>query len=276
MRPSEIFAGLTPYITPNFINEPYSPRLMSALSRRPTEEFDALRARFGNRKTRRSMRGKHAANWMGIPTLDELSQYNVNRPDQIEAIKQSLYSRLTYTAAGVAQLKFFQTQVGAAASPTLGTTNMRAAGSLPAPLSFLVQTIELFMFPTAVLTATGAAAVVAAFSNDIWLMSKGVGWLEFYIGSKAYLDEAPLMKFPPRAGLGGFTSMAGQGTDDAFTILNYASPSGPVYDLVPPILLVPTQNFEITLNWPTATTVVLSADMDIVCNLGGILYRNSQ
>ncbi len=149
---------------------------------------------------------------------------------------------------------------------------MEAAGSLPAPKSFLVQTIELYAFPGSGVSADSTTIAAAKNLQDMYAFAKG-GWLEFYIGSKAYLDEAPLLKFPPRSGLTGM-AFAGDTTANTGTRIDYASMGGPVYEMNPPILLVPTQNFKVTLNWSAAIT--LNANLPILCNLGGILYRNSQ
>lgn len=210
----------------------------------------------------------------GIPSLEELRQYNVNRPDQIEAIKQSLYDSQTYAALGQTQLIFFQQPKGGAAGKTLQDTNMTGAGALPAPQSFLVETIEIFLFPNLDISTVDAGALsVSEFANDVYDVAR-FGYLEFFIGSKPYLDEAPLLKFPPRAGLStGFASSAVAPAAGSLKD-NYASFGGPIYALMPPILLVPTQNFEVTLNWPTA--IPLSTTAKIFINLGGILYRNSQ
>lgn len=211
-----------------------------------------------------------------IPSLAELQRYNVNRPDQIEAIRSSLYDTLAYAQAGQTQLQFFQTPKGQNGK-TIADTNMTTAGSLPSPQSFLVETVELFFFPGGNPSNESAANVpaVSTFTNDVYKFYKQGGSLEFFIGSKAYLNEAPLLKFPPRCGLGGFTSSSdAASTGTTSTSTGYASAGGPIYELDPPILLVPTQNFVISLNWPTA--VALSAAGTVMCQLGGVLYRNSQ
>lgn len=210
----------------------------------------------------------------GIPSLEELRQYNVNRPDQIEAIKQSLYDSQTYAAAGQTQLIFFQQPKGGASGKTLQDTNMTGAGALPAPQSFLVETIELFVFPNQDVTVLNAgASFQPEFANDVYDIAR-FGWLEFFIGSKPYLDEAPLLKFPPRSGLTIAADSSAVAPAAGQLATNYASFGGPIYALMPPILLVPTQNFEITLNWPAA--VPISTTAKVFVNLGGILYRNSQ
>jgi len=208
----------------------------------------------------------------GIPSLEELNQYNVNRAGQVEAIKASLYDFQTYAQAGQTQLQFFQTPKGQGGK-TFADTNMTLAGSLPAPMSFLVECIEIYFFPANAISATGA--VVAENWNDMYDVGKS-GWLELFIGSKPYLDEAPLMKFPPRTGLTGQSSLSDTTSAAAsrVTVVDYASFGGPVYEMIPPILLVPSQNFNVTLNWPAAVAISLAGRIGI--NMGGILYRNSQ
>lgn len=213
---------------------------------------------------------------MAIPSLQELQQYNVNRPDQVEAIRSSLFDTLAYAQAGQTQLQFFQTPKGQSGK-TLADTNMTLAGSLASPQSFLIETIELYFYPSQTPGNLSAAntPIVPTYLNDVWKFYKPGAWLELFIGSKAYLDEAPLQKFPPRCGLSGWGSSSdAASTATTSTMQNYASAGGPIYELDPPILLVPTQNFNVTLNWPTA--VALSAAGTVVCQMGGILYRNSQ
>lgn len=209
-----------------------------------------------------------------VPSLEELKRYNVNRPDQVEALRSSLYDSLIYDSAGQTQLKFFQSPQGQNGK-SLADTNMTLAGTLAAPQSFLVETIELYFLPSVVPGTFGAAAA-ADFVNDVYDFAKVGGWLDFFIGSKSYLQEAPLMKFPPRAGLSVSGALADTTTAAASrqSMIQYASVGGPVYELDPPILLVPMQNFNISLNWPEV--VPLSADATVLVQLGGILYRNSQ
>jgi len=206
-----------------------------------------------------------------IPNLGELQQYNVNRPDQVEVIRSSLYDRATYVDAVTTQLQFFQVPAGQS-SKTLADTNMEAAGTLPSPKSFLIETIELYFFPGNIIGGAGLAATAALNLDDLYDLTS-VGWLELFIGSKNYLQEGPLMKFPPSKGLGGLQSAADT-TANTGVKVDYASLVGAVFEVEPQILLVPTQNFMVTLNW--AAAVNINANCPIVCSLGGLLYRNSQ
>lgn len=216
-----------------------------------------------------------------VPSIEEIEKFNVNRPGQFEAVRQTLYDFQTYAQAGQTQLTFFQLPVGQGGK-TLADTNMETAGQLPNPKMFLVQSIEILFFPGGTanaLPSTGALADAASqFLNDVYNVGKS-GWLEFFIGSKPYLREAPLNRFPPKTKIDGFSALATSLTAGAATQSrdNYAVWSGRPYQMNPPILLKPTQNFNITLNWPAA--VALGAQ-DTTARIGvvldGILYRNSQ
>lgn len=223
--------------------------------------------------------------------MDNLSNYGVNVPNSVERVRASLYDSLTYLGAGQAQLLFFQVAkgsgfaVGSATAPkTLADTNMQASGLLPSPFNFLVQTIELFFFPGLSGTVTyvpgnpaTTAATVGNFVNDVHNFSQG-GWLDFFIGSKSYLDEAPLAKFPPRQALTVAFGAADHTTlaASSLTTLNYAALGGVPYVLAPPILLTPTQNFNVSLNWVTAVALPSTFPAKVTCSLNGILYRLSQ
>lgn len=218
----------------------------------------------------------HCISPMDVPSLGALQQYNVNRPNAIEVIRSSLYDTLAYAQAGQTQLKFFQTPQGQGGK-TLADTNMQAAGALASPQSFLVQTIELFFYPNAsIVPAVTGGTTAPAYVNDTSKFYRYGGWLDFFIGSKSYLDEAPLQKFPPRNGLSGFAALSDATTAGStqLTSVTYASAAGPVYEINPPILLTPTQNFNVSLNWPTA--IALSAAATVICTMSGYLYRNSQ
>ena len=212
-------------------------------------------------------------NPMSVPDLQSLEQYNVNRAGQIEGVRQSLYDFQTYPLAGSTQLTFFQSPIGQNGK-TKADTNMTVAGSLPAPQRFLVQSIECHFFPGNAVSKTGGA-VLASNLADCYAVANS-GWLDFFIGSKSYLTEAPIGRFPPANGLAGVEALADTTTAAAsrLSITDYARFGGEPYKLSPPILLVPTQNFNVTLNWPTAVPITANARVGIV--MKGILYRNSQ
>lgn len=216
-----------------------------------------------------------------IPSLSELSAYDVNRAGQTEGIRQSLYDFQTYTAAtGHTSLTFFQVPNGQS-SKTVADTNMELAGSLPAPKKFLVESIEIHFFPGVLPEQIKTTLALPAFINDVYTLAKS-GSLNFFIGSKTYLEEAPIGRFPAKTGLNPnsahsiFRSQAAAADAQDQLSTSYAKFSGRPYYLDPPVLLTPTQNFKVTLTWPTAVTLPSSADGRIGIVLDGILYRLSQ
>lgn len=221
-----------------------------------------------------------AGNNGGVPTRADLARYQVNRPGW-EAIRQSLYDFTAYAAAGQTQLSFFQAPVGQSGK-TLSDTNMTLAGQLPANQEFLVQSIEVQFFPT---TPTVAAAMPSFFGadaaqvliNDSYIVGRA-GNLNFTVGSKPYLQEAPVGRFPPKANFDVSAALATNLTTGAATQTRtgYAKWVGRPYLLTPAeILLVSNQNFIVSLNWPEGVQAISNPGR-IGVILDGILYRRSQ
>lgn len=208
-----------------------------------------------------------------LPSLEDLQKYNVNRPGDMEGVRASLYDFQTYANAGTTQMTFFQVPIGQS-SKTKYDTNMEVAGSLPSPKRFLVESIEVYFFPgKAIAYSAATAATRLSQADDVYTVAKS-GWLDLFIGSKSYLTEAPIGRFPPTTGVKtqnavGVSTGGVQGYD-------YAVMGGQPYRMDPPILLVPTQNFNITLNWPSAVALPSATDGRIGVVMKGILYRNSQ
>jgi hypothetical protein len=210
-----------------------------------------------------------------VPSIEDLTKYSVNRGGQFEVIGSSLYDYATYAAAGQTELNFFQTPQGQG-SKTLADTNMEAAGSLPAPKNFLVTSLEINFWPSGA-PSTFGAQTAGLYLNDVWTLAKS-GYLEFYIGSKNYIQEGPLGVFPAQNGLVVAAAAADQTTIAAAlqTLVNYANMGGKPYILPSPIALVSNQNFRVSLKWPTAVALPSGATARIGVRLRGYLYRLSQ
>lgn len=210
-----------------------------------------------------------------IRSLQELEQYNVNRRDQMEGVRASLYDFQAYAAGGQTSLTFFQTPVGQSGK-TKADTNMEAAGMLAAPKHFMVETIEVHFYPgSAVDSFAVAAAAAPSQADDVYSVLKS-GYLDFFIGSKSYLTEAPIGRFPPATGMKLSSSVASNSATVGMTKSEYATFGGMVYKLTPEILLVPTQNFNVSLNWPMVVALPSTVAGRIGVVLKGVLYRNSQ
>ncbi|MES9901026.1 MAG: hypothetical protein ABW148_18670 [Sedimenticola sp.] len=212
-----------------------------------------------------------------IPTLDQLQQYDVNRRGEYEGIRQTLYDSATYDAsAGHTQLQFFQVPQGQGGK-TIADTNMKAAGQLPQPQHFLVESIEIHYFPGVLPVIDTLTLGASEFTNDMYTLLKS-GSLDFFIGSKSYLEEAPIGRFPPKTKMEshfGVHFTQASAADQQIT-MDYGAWVGRPYYLDPPVLLVPNQNWNVNLNWPAAVTLPSDADGKMFVVLDGILYRQSQ
>lgn len=211
-----------------------------------------------------------------IPNLNDLLNFDVNRRGEYEGIRQTFYDFTTYANAGQTQLQFFQVPRGQS-SKTAADTNMTSAGQLPQPQHFLVESIEILFYP-GVLPGTEAATIVETeFSNDVYTLQKS-GSLNFFIGSKTYLEEAPIGRFPPKTRMNGYAAAhftQAVAADQQMNV-DYATWVGRPYYLDPPVLLVPNQNFSVSLNWPAVVALPSGVDGRIGVVLDGILYRQSQ
>ena len=129
--------------------------------------------------------------------------FRVNRSQEYEVTRQSLYDFQTYAAAGQTSLTFFQVPIGQTGK-TIADTNLELAGQLPAPKNFVVESIEIYFFPADAPVSIDNTAVVTAaitnYANDVDAVAQS-GSLDFFIGSKSYLQEAPLGRFPPKTRL---------------------------------------------------------------------------
>ena len=218
-----------------------------------------------------------------IPGKRALKQYNVER-EGYEAIQQTLYDTQTYAGAGQSELTFFQVPQGQN-NKTLEETNMETAGSLPTGKEFLVTNIQLLFLPTALPVVKNEAADLVPdlsnFSNDVYTFGK-YGLLDFFIGSKSYLQEAPLAKFPAMNrldidsshGLEFKQAVAADAIRQVDT--DYGAWGGRVYTLNPPVRLTSNRNFNLKLRWNTTRALPSGADAKVVAILDGILYRQSQ
>lgn len=215
-----------------------------------------------------------------VPTRAQLSRYSVNR-EGWEAIRQSLYDYQAYAAAGQSQLTFFALPVGQGGK-TNSDTNMTLAGQLPKNQEFLIQSIEVFFSPT---TPTVAAQMPAAFGaqaiaqivNDSYIVGRA-GNLVLTIGSKPYLQEAPLGRFPQKAAFtvdGALSDVTTAGAN-LQSRMAFGQWRGRPYLLDPaPLLLPENQNFSVSLNWPEGVQAITNPGR-IGVILDGILYRRSQ
>lgn len=210
---------------------------------------------------------------IAAPSPQALQEYRVNQGSQREIIWNPLYDYITYAQAGQTSLTFFQNPVGQS-SKTLADTNMSLAGQLPSPQSFLLTSIHVELLPPAlpgraVIAATGVATNI----NDVQEVMQS-GYLDLQIGNKSYVTEGPLGKYPPTYRLSGIGALALAGeVADKCNIIDYGQVTGLPYQVIP-FSIPASQNFKVTLNWPTA--VGITAATRIGVTLCGYLYRSVQ
>jgi hypothetical protein len=189
----------------------------------------------------------------------------VNLPNQVERLYQPFYDYIEVdTTAITPSTKFFQVPQGQNGKSIIDT-NMELAGNLPKGQAFLVTGISVEVLPNEGLSVTGDSEF-----GDIMYSILRSGALVFTVGSKDYVVQGNLMKFPPKNLLQRDTAASGYAS--AF-VMDYAQADGEFFSIVP-ILLESSQNFSVTLKDIAATQA--SNDVRIGVHLEGILYRNAQ
>lgn len=233
-----------------------------------------------------------------FPDLKTFRSYMVNQAGVAEVIRQSLYDSAVYPALGIAgNLTFFQQPIGAGVSSspgnaanvkTIADTNMTLAGQLPAPQGFWIQSVELDFQPGAttgaswvqtvptITTPTFSAAAIGGPANDVSLFYSA-GQLTLTVGTKPYLQEAPLLYFPPKARFELDAALSGV-TNATSVVVSHTKlkAGGRPYILEPGIPLMTSQNFNVTLFWPTAVATNSTFPGRVMCKLDGWLFRAVQ
>lgn len=225
-----------------------------------------------------------------------LNQYRVNQAGESEIVRQRLYDFQVYPTAGLTQFTFFSLPVGqgktsssgatAGTAKTFADTNMDIGGALPRPKNYLVESIEVIFEPGSVSTAdtytaqtpaiysATAALALLATTADVNIIRQG-GWLEFTVGSKTYLTEAPLGTFPPKvhaeidASIGSGLSAGAIGTLTSYW-------TGRPYYLDPPIVIESLQNFQVLIKFPAVLATPSGFNGRIGVIFDGVMYRAVQ
>lgn len=223
-----------------------------------------------------------------ISNLSDVAKFNVVW-NQWEASRGCLYDSAAYPAAGIASIIFFNNPGGAGAiqagPKTASETYPGAlAGVLPQNQMFIVESIEV-IFQANVNTAEVAADKISVFGAqasakpilDAWTFRRS-GNLQFNVGNKPYVQEAPLAVFPPLAEI----KIQGWGTDTSTAGGNlqlrnqHAEADGSLYVLDPNNILIPPQTgFNVVLGWPEGVQAITDAARVFV-RLNGTNLRKIQ
>lgn len=231
-----------------------------------------------------------------FPDLTTFRRYMVNQLGSVEVIRQSLYDTAIYPVAGLTALSFFQTPIGqgvnsaspgnAGAAKNLSDTNMTLAGQLPSPQGFWVESIELTIEPGSSAAANTfaiqapaafnavAAATLQAGEHDVFSIAT-TGVLQLTVGTKPYLQEAPLLRFPPKARWEMDALVDSSSATVGEIVKAKARAGGRPYYLTPGIPIMTGQNFNVTLNWPVAVALQTN-NASVRVTLDGWLFRAVQ
>lgn len=215
-----------------------------------------------------------------LPSPDVVAKARLNLPNAEEGLWQPYYDTQTYAAAGQAQLSFFSTPYSQRTNG-LQDTNMVAANAFPGGKSFYLESIELEFIP-GVLPGrnqlnSAAAGGKPLYTNDVLTFAKN-GVLQLSVGSKTFLTESPLGKFPPHNRLIGYAALSDSTTAAGAqsTQIEYAQVVGPLYQTVG-MWIPSTQEFAINLLYPSGAVALPSTVAGSVrCTLNGFLYRTVQ
>jgi hypothetical protein len=201
------------------------------------------------------------------PIPSEWSPYVTQSNVGLEVIPHILYDTQTYTDNVTTTLEFFSS-----IPANESVSNVNPPRVLANPNSFLIQNIGIF-FPVQLTTTDQGAADAAIPSpfNDILLLVN-TGICKLTIGSKPYgpwpMYRLPISTYPK-------LNVAAAGAEAANLLTGYGNTDGPLYALVPNLLIAPMQQFSLQLSWP-AGAVNLLTDRSIKVILDGQLARAIQ
>lgn len=185
----------------------------------------------------------------------------------LEVIPHILYDTQTYTDNTTTLMTFF-TSVPANES----ISNVNPPSILPNPNSFLIKNIGIFVPIELTTTDQGAAdaALPSPFNDIVLLVNTGI--CKLFIGDKPY-GPWPMYRLP--IGTYPKMSIAAAGAEAANLLSAFGNTDGPLYPLLPPLLVAPMQRFKLTLEWP-AGAVNLLANRTIKVVLDGQMSRAIQ
>lgn len=204
-----------------------------------------------------NINGPIPAEWGGYVT-----QSNVG----LEVIPHILYDTQTFVDTTTTVLPFFN-----AVPANESISNVNPPAILPNPASFLIKNIGIF-FPIEQETIVqGGAAVLPSRFNDIVLLVN-TGICRLTIGDKPYgpwpMFRLPISTFPRE-------TATAAGAAAANVLTSYGNTDGPLYPLLPPLLIAPMQRFRLTLEWPGGAPNT-TANRDIKVVLDGQMSRGIQ
>ena len=197
-----------------------------------------------------------------------LKKGRVNIPGMSETIWQPLYDYQTKTAAATTSQRFFVDPIGTGGK-TIADTNMELSGQIPKGQIFMITGIQVELYPGVAITAAAASE----YADDILAFYQG-GALKLKIGSKDFVVQGNLMKFPPVNRLAMESSVISDNAAAPVIIsYQYASAAGREFS-VAGLTLESNQNFSVELLEMAALPSGQAARVGVTLN--GYLGRNAQ
>lgn len=219
-----------------------------------------------------------------ILTKEDLNAHRAQLGNLQDVIFAPLYDSVSYPSAGSLQLTFFTSPIGqgtttapgASGGKTLADTNLYSAGQLTKGNEFFMLGQEFMFYPGVDPgRGVGTFAAVGDYVNDTMDVGKS-GFVTLQVGSnRQYIQDGPLMLFPPNARLGGFSALALTTTAGTQSVseVTYAVWAGEPYTITP-IYIEANQGFQEFIQWPALVTI--SATARLFSRLRGYLIRNAQ
>lgn len=202
-----------------------------------------------------------------LKSFDQLRQSISPILGDNERIPWTWYHRQSYTSGTTTQMIFFQATGG------ITTTNMQAAGQIPAPMFFTVYHIGVYFDLPVSNAAVVASNTGAGALNDTVNLLDGV--LSFKIAQKSYF-ESLIWELPPGAGAYGNLAISATYTatdgDQQQNATNGVPDLRNRYMFWGDIIIPHNQNFAVQLDWASAVTLN-NGNTDIIVYLDGFLHR---
>lgn len=235
-----------------------------------------------------------AAGGLPVLTAGYLQAHKVGTSGK-DVIWGPLYDSLAYPSAGGTAFTFFNQGIGngnssapgaGAVAKSLYDTNIKTPNMLTMGLEFYAIGSETHYLPGVQPTAntpyallpgkTGAPATTGQFVNDVWAVLNG-GFKTLTVGTdRYYIQDGPLMQFPPSKYLHVAAALSEIGPSSTSTgvgnEISYACGGGEPYLLVP-IYLQSNQLFALTIGFAAAIPTPSQVPGRIIERLRGYLIR---
>jgi len=185
-----------------------------------------------------------------------------------ERVPWTWFHRLLYTSGTTTALTFFN----ATGVPT--TTNMEAAGQIPAPMYYDIYHIGIYFdLPASAVNAAGTLTVNTGALTDITNLSDGIARLT--VAQKLQFFS-PIWQLPSGCGASGALAAAGTHTAEDYNIFQQGTLGVPDlrsrYNFWGDLTIPHNQSFVLNLDWVAAVTLQ-SGNADIIAIMDGYLYR---